>query len=156
MKSHISCVLGLVALALGAAGCSEQVPLQDGASPAVAVVTLDGQPVEGATVTLTPVGEGRSATGRTDENGRVEMGTSTPGDGVFPGEYQVSVIKKEVDPATLVEDPQAYFEEHNRPPPSPKETYIVPQKYSQARTSGLTTVITQGGENTITLELSGT
>ena len=154
MKNRIACTLGLLALALAPVGCSHDGGLQEGAVAAVAIVTLDGVPIEGATVTFAPVNGGRSATGRTAETGQVAMGTSAPGDGVFPGEYQVSVIKKEVDPSTVIEDPQAYFDEHQRPPPSPKETYVVPKKYSQAKTSGLAVTITEEGDNNILLELS--
>ncbi|MEX0612830.1 MAG: carboxypeptidase-like regulatory domain-containing protein [Pirellulales bacterium] len=80
-----------------------------------AQITLDGQPLEGATVTLIGTGETKSrpATGISDDEGNVQFTTFEPGDGVLPGEYKVLVSKM---PKTVEEefanvdlnDPEAY------------------------------------------------
>jgi prepilin-type processing-associated H-X9-DG protein len=67
------------------------------ARPGVSVsghVTLDGQPVEGATVVFTPTEQGgRVAKGATDATGRFALKSSETGDGAKPGTYRVSVSK---------------------------------------------------------------
>jgi hypothetical protein len=61
------------------------------------VVTFDGQPLEGATVIFVPSGEVAStAAGPTDAQGRFELTTRSPGDGVMPGDYRVTITKKEI------------------------------------------------------------
>lgn len=56
-------------------------------------VTLDGEPVAGATVTLVPVGGGRPVSGVTDEGGRLTFSTYGSRDGVPPGHYTAVVSK---------------------------------------------------------------
>jgi len=78
-------------------------------------VTLDGQPLEGAAVTLVGVGDtkNRPATGISDAEGNVRFTTFEPGDGVLPGEYKVLVSKmpKSVDEEFAnvdLNDPESY------------------------------------------------
>src|SRR5687767_5188166 len=84
-------LVGLTVLLGATAGC-------DGRRTPVAVsgtVTLDGKPVEGATVTFHLVGddtEGRPATGQTDKTGTFRLTTGGE-DGARPGEYKVVVVK---------------------------------------------------------------
>lgn len=61
------------------------------------VVTLDGEPLAGATVSFMPVGEGRPASGRTDADGRFRLTTSRTDDGALPGEYKVVVVVEEAN-----------------------------------------------------------
>jgi hypothetical protein len=58
-------------------------------------VTMDGQPLSGATVVFNPEGGGggQIATGLTDGGGKFTMGTIKKGDGVRPGKYRVTVTK---------------------------------------------------------------
>ena len=71
--------------------------------------TLDGQPIEGATITLVRTessdGQGRSASGSTDANGIASFTTYAPGDGVPPGKYKVCVIKTSTRAATVTGPP---------------------------------------------------
>jgi hypothetical protein len=66
-------------------------------------VTLDGKPVEGASVTLVSSGEtkNRTAAGITDADGNVKFTTFEPDDGVLPGEYKVLISKA---PKSLAEE----------------------------------------------------
>ena len=58
------------------------------------VVTLDGEPLQAATVTFAdPRGKGRPAGGFTDENGQFLLTSFRPQDGVPPGDYRVTVTK---------------------------------------------------------------
>lgn len=82
-------------------------------------VALDGKPVEGAAVVFTPE-EGRMATGTTDASGRFQLSTFQLGDGALPGTHRVTVAKTSVDPA----DPE-------------KVVFLVPKKYGNPATSGL-------------------
>jgi hypothetical protein len=60
------------------------------------LVTLDGKPVDGATVTFHPGAEkGRAATGLTDGEGVFQLQTFAEADGALPGEYKVTVMKTE-------------------------------------------------------------
>jgi len=83
---------GLVLLVFTAAGCGgKYTPV-----PVSGVVTLDGKPVEGATVYFYPVGderEGRPATGNTDKNGEYHLSTMKPRDGALRREYKIVVHK---------------------------------------------------------------
>lgn len=66
-------------------------------------VTLNGQPLEGAAVTLIGDGEtkNRPATGISDAQGEVRFTTFEPGDGALPGTYKVLVSKA---PKNLAEE----------------------------------------------------
>lgn len=125
----------------------------EGAAETTVIVNLDGEPVEGATVTFTPQSGGRSAVGRTDATGTAKMGTSDTGDGVLPGVYAVAVLKSEVDPSSVVSDPQAYYDKHHRAPPPPKQTYLIPEKFSKPKLSGLSATVELGKANEVYFEL---
>jgi hypothetical protein len=66
--------------------------------PFPAKFTMDGKPLDRATVTLVPVGSdgGRPASGMTAADGTVVMTTYQIGDGVRPGKYKVCVAKTPV------------------------------------------------------------
>ena len=53
-------------------------------------VTLDGNPLPNALVTFFPVGEGSSATGKTDDMGTYKL-IGVLGEGLKPGSYKVAV-----------------------------------------------------------------
>lgn len=144
---------GLLILLLGAtSGCGDGTPTVK-TEHVRGVVTLDGSPVEGATVTFTPVvgGSGSAANGYTDAKGEYELTLLSPGAGMkavmgggtLPGEYQVSVIKSV---AGEVADPTRGQSQ------APKLTYVVPKKYNNVRTSGLTATV-EVGSNDVPLEL---
>jgi hypothetical protein len=75
-----------VALLLAGSGCGSKLVKVKG------VLTLEGQPVEGAVVTFaSPDGRGRPATGQTDAEGRFTLTTLEEGDGALPGDYRVLI-----------------------------------------------------------------
>lgn len=106
-------------LLVAAAGC--------GGSGLVSVsgsVKLDGQPLDGATVTFHPVKGGAVATATTDSAGRFTVATGAQ-KGLAPGEYEVAIQK--TGPA-----PAGTGLEREVPPP-----VITPLKYANPKTSGL-------------------
>src|SRR6185436_12065008 len=87
---------GFVAL-VTVIGCSEAKPFDT--VKVTGLVTLDSQPVDGATVVFQPAtGAGKAATGMTDKDGKFNLTTSTAGDGAMPGTYKVTVTKVEGGP----------------------------------------------------------
>lgn len=146
--THI-CMLAAVSFVVG---CGEGASLT-GTTAATGTVTYKGQPVEGATVIFSPTVEGRAASGRTDAEGAFELTTLSASDGVMPGTYSVAISKTEMEGGLSGEEAQKYFEEHNAPPPAATRKELLPAKYKDAATSGLTANITEGGENNFTFEL---
>ena len=65
--------------------------------PAGGTVTYNGIPVQGASVSFTPVAvkNGRAAIGSTNSDGRFALTTLNHDDGAIPGQYKVTVIKME-------------------------------------------------------------
>ena len=87
--------LGALAMALVALGCGK-----GNLVPVKGVVTLDGQPLEGASVTFVPEENGGfPAGGRTDANGAFHLSTYSDGDGARLGDYRVTVTKAANDPS---------------------------------------------------------
>jgi len=68
---------------------------------------LDGKPFAGATITLMPVeGNGRSASGLSEQDGSFRLTTYRPDDGALPGEYKVTVTYIESDKTMERGDPR--------------------------------------------------
>jgi hypothetical protein len=115
------------------------------------VVLYDEMPLEKAQVTLSPTeknGERRSACGVTDRNGKFSLWTLQPGDGVFPGEYQVAIAKSIVLNPMTEEEKMAYVDQHGVPAEI-KTQKAIPDKYFSATTSGLTISISEKGTKEI-------
>jgi hypothetical protein len=116
-------------------------------------VTLDGQPVAGASVSLSPDGPGRAACGKTDAQGMFTLATTTSIEGVVPGKYRVSVVKQRTEGAMTEAEAQAYYEKTGQPPPPPKVTDELPEKYKAPATSELQVTVTAEGPNDFKFEL---
>jgi hypothetical protein len=134
--------------------------------PVTGVVTLDGDPVEGALVSFSPEGgSGQSAVGTTDASGRYQLTTFRQGDGAVEGTYTLTVAKWDgVAPIPAqTEAPaeqrdysdgdygDAYTPPDAAPPPPPKN--LLPEKYNSPRTSELNYTVTRG-ENTYDIPLT--
>lgn len=85
-------------------------------------ITMDGEPLVDATVIFTPVGGGRPAAARTDEQGHYVLNFSGGRKGAQPGDYIVRV--------TTAQDP--YEDEEGNPVPARRET--IPMEYNQEST----------------------
>lgn len=86
------CTMVVVA-ALLAVGCQPAGPSHPPTFGVTGTVTLDGTPVEGATVTFVPGQTGDPAVGTTDASGKYSLKSFGSEDGATPGEYQVTVTK---------------------------------------------------------------
>lgn len=82
--------LSLLVLAGFSLGCGSGYNLH----PVTGKVTLDGEPLPGATVTFKPLAEGKPATGMADANGVYTITDMRPdaGPGAEPGEYRVGIL----------------------------------------------------------------
>jgi len=152
MKSAINYIPMIVLFGLPLlVGCpAEQTGTTLGAT-LTGTVTLDGSPVEGAIVTLKPKSKGSSgAFGKTDAEGNFAVNSSPTVGGVNPGDYMVTVKKIEFPQSAAVSEDDPNYT--GAAGPEPKPIYIVPEKYSDTKTSDLSTTVTSG-ENTLTLDL---
>src|SRR5262245_6481550 len=91
MSGMRCCGLVLVIGALSLAGCDAGPKFL----PVTGVVTLDGKPVEGATVAFAPIPAGIASVGVTDSAGRFTLQSQTDKAGAVAGKYNVTVIKVE-------------------------------------------------------------
>lgn len=134
-------------------GCSSPAGVE-GLVPVTGKVTYQGKPVEGATASFSPEAEGRSASAITEEDGTFELTTQEAGDGALPGAYKVGISKtEEINPMSS-EERQKYFHEHmGRMPPSEYRD-LLPEKYKNLNTSGLTAQVKASGENDFTFDLA--
>ena len=116
MTRHLRwCLVGAMAIAL-AAGCSGvKRPTLVRVS---GTVTVNGKPVEGATVVFTPMeGGARNAEGITDASGVYQLTTFEPNDGVILGKHAVTIRKgaAPAGPAMSAENPDAAYGEVRQP-----------------------------------------
>ena len=102
-----------------------------------AVVTLNGEPLVGAEVTLISLqrdARAKSAFGTTDEEGQVTFKTGDI-DGVFSGSY-IAVVSQRVEERTLTNNEiRAFAEVGIRYRPSVIE--LIPERYTRSETSNL-------------------
>lgn len=124
-------MLLLVAACVGCGG---------GLVPAEGVVLLDGQPLAGATVTFMPQAEGRPASAVTGADGRFKAALPDGKGGLAPGEYRVVVML--VKQAVLAAGGEAA--ETASGGGGPPVEYIVPQRFGNPETSGLTASLSRG------------
>jgi hypothetical protein len=167
MMSYVKLSLALLAVACVAmAGCSGGSDV--GTVPVSGTVTVDGNPIEGATVSFVPQGEeGRSASGLTDAEGKFSLTTVQSGDGAVPGQYKVAISKitgsagststaagggtpsqEEMQKAMEASMKQAMS---SRPPEVKEE---IPPKYTNPDTSGLDREVVSSGDNNFAFELT--
>lgn len=155
-RSCFSFPLALLVATMMMVGCGEGTQDDRPARAKVTgTVTHNGSPVEGATVSLQPAsGSGQGAIGKTDASGKFTLTTYTPGDGALPGEYKISVSKVEV--TSMVSEEEALkLQEQGRPIPPAQTKQLLPQKYGNTETSGLTTTVEADQENQLDIALEG-
>lgn len=127
-----------VALMLASVGCgppANEFPT----APARGIVTYDGAPVPMGTVMLTPTGNGPPATGNIAEDGTFVLKTYGEDDGAVLGDHGVTITALDIGDGSPEDINSA-----------PKE--LVPPKYGNANTSGLSATIVEG-ENTLEFRL---
>lgn len=148
--------VGLVVL-VGLAGCSPD-SRRDGPEMVkiTGLVTLDGQPLEGAHICFSPDVSGPAAFAVSDKRGRYELRTYEPGDGIIPGTYDITVSKEVVEPGMEFDSQvamEAYLKESGERPSATKIVNVVPEKYASKKTSGLKAEINAASARSFDLEL---
>lgn len=109
------------------------------------VVTLDGKPVPKATISFLPSGEkGSPSYGRTDLQGKYELGYSLDKKGALIGNYNVEIAVARLSAAEKAEL-KASGEE------VPDDSITLPQKYNKA---GSLTAEVKSGANEINFALT--
>jgi len=145
LRVPVSLALGTLLLAVG--GCSGK---QDADRPATyavtGTVTQNGKPIEGAMVKFELTNGSRSAVGKTDANGVYTLTTFDPNAGALAGSYRVSILKYETPPPPPATSPAEYVPPEMQPKPIPPKN-LLPAKYADGKTSGLTATVTESGEN---------
>jgi hypothetical protein len=117
--------------------------------PASGVVTYQGKPVAGATVTFFPENQQLpSASAKTNANGKYVLQTFEADDGVVAGPHKVSIMKWEIEAFQVNEDEgDANF----KPAPPPKA--LVPANYANPGTSKLQATVEESRSNTFDFDL---
>lgn len=166
MHFSIKCSLGIcAAVLLAMTGCGQSGSVAT--VPVTGTVTQGGDPVEGAAVTYSPQGEGHAAAGVTDASGRFVLTTETKNDGAAPGSYQVGITKyertiKEIAPGETDMDAiyaaaEAAGEDisgsGSRKAQDKGPKNLLPEKYKNPTSSGLTAQVTEDGENDHSFDL---
>jgi hypothetical protein len=145
MPPRIRYALLVLLLLLAASGCGRRMVKLEGK------VTLDGQPLEGATVTFNPQGgSGESASGLTGSDGVFYLTTRTSGDGVAAGSYKVTITKSAVsdvpggdqpnptDPKSMIKAMKEYSDKHKpKEGEKKKPNQAVPAEYTNAEKTPL-------------------
>lgn len=151
-------VLGAVALV----GCSSD----DGADDlpetvsAEGVLTLDGKPLEGASIVLSPSDPaGYAASTISGTNGKFRLQSFPMKDGAVPGNYQIAVTKSVESGGAGAWKPEDFGEDAahaaESPPPSSLKN-VLPAQYADPQTSGLSLTIPPEGLSDYEIELKST
>jgi hypothetical protein len=136
-------------------GC-EQAADRPATYPVTGQVTLNGEPVDGATVTFVPSGEGQAASAVTDASGNYALSTFGADDGAVPGQYNVKIVKYPgSEPAAAGAGgeytDEMYQEGYGGAADTGEEAAepenLLPEKYADASTSGLTATVQEGDNN---------
>lgn len=127
-------------------------------APVSGVVTLEGKPIDGATIVFTPKKEGTMSMALSDPDGKFVMKSGSGRKGAAVGDHDVTVILSvATEPATqATEDslapPLASEMGTDAPKSKPSRVgYIVPERYSKP--GALSVTVPSGGLNNYQLEL---
>ena len=111
--------------------------------PVTGLVSSQGRPVADADVTFLNDAAQTTGTARTDSDGRFEVTTFRDRDGAVPGTQLVAIRRVDVINKTPA-DVDVSAGGVGLPP---EVHWVVPQKYSDPRKSGLTANVTDAGTN---------
>ena len=116
---------------------------------ATGTVRYQGQPVADADVTFNNQAAGQTGTAKTDSAGRFSLSTFGKDDGVVPGEQKVAIRRVDVIDNT---PPGVDVSAGGQSVP-PTIRWLVPEKYSNAATSGLSVEVKDGEVNDFPFDL---
>ena len=136
-------------------GCSKAQGLK-GLVKVKGTITLDGSPLEGASIVFVPTtmsDEVRSASGTSDASGNFEMTTLNKGDGAMPGDYRITVVKREAagNAPTAEEMQEAALRGVSL---NIQYESVIPARYGVSSSSGLSTTVVAGQKDPVKIELT--
>ncbi len=160
MHARLKLSAGLLAVVMSACGDGSSGPEL---APVTGVVTLDGKPVDGATVVFSPKGEAPMSMAITGMDGKFELKTGSGRPGAAVGDHGVGVIlslttggspppTSDDGLAPLLPSEAAGGQAVAKHVP-PRTVWMVPEKYSKPESSGLTATVPSGGLADYKLEL---
>jgi len=130
-------------------------------APVSGIVLLDGQPVEGAMVVFVPTqSPGYGAYAMTDSSGRFQLKSSEEVSGAVPGNYLVQVTKLVTSTGGaqfIVKEDVEHAQAAGGGSVSPEASVtknVLPEKYSNAKTSGVEVTVPTGGLDNVEIKLS--
>lgn len=157
MEGRLLLVLVLATLAGISSGCGDSQPAPPPTIPVTGTVTLDGSPLEGASVVFSD-GVGITALGETDAAGRFALKTrfnsGQEAEGAPPRKYRVT-IKKLIPPKGMSEDEYVAMRERYRDKVEkgekttaadrvPPKIQLIPRKYSSPMETVLEVTVKPG------------
>lgn len=113
----MSRLLAVAVALLATTGCGDGRPRR---VPVAGKVLIDGKPLTQGAIRVLP-GNARQASSPIGPDGSFKLTTFTPGDGCVPGTHRVEIIASEIKGSNRV--------------------WLVPVKYGDARTSGLSLTV---------------
>ena len=122
-------------------------------------IIFNGQPLEGASISLTPVNTGsqaRSAGALSEQGGVFKISTLDPNDGIYPGEYQVTVRKSILLGPEPTEAQIREASDTGVSLPERKSQSQIPLQYADVSKSDLKITIPEKGDKNIVINLEGT
>ena len=141
MSKHRQCLrAGAVVSALMLSGCG-QPDHGFNLAQVSGTITYNGEPLDDALVAFDPEGGGRIASGRTDAEGHYKLTTVDEYDGAIVGRHGVRVVKRVAAKAPHLPQPDAYAP-------------LIPEKYFNVSTSGLTAEVVDGESNVFNFTLA--
>ena len=145
------CLTLILMAGCGAGAVDKSVSKRPKTFPSSGSVKLNGQPVTGATVVFAPDPGGTpasvAASALTDSIGNFSLQAYPPLQGAVPGKYKISITKMEPAPPA----PTGANAHDAPPPPAPKS--LIPEKFTDPSTSGLTAEIPEGGKADLHFDL---
>ena len=128
--------IAMFALLLGqTTGCTNNNPL--GAIRIKGKVTYNGEPLGQGEVLYNPVNSsGRRAKGKIQSDGTFQLTTLETNDGAIPGEYQISILAYAPHPGEPTRTVES--EQRDQIKQRIKRGHIIPERYTDPETSGLT------------------
>ena len=122
-------------------------------------VTLDGTPVERASISFYPLDGQKPANATTDANGAFEVTSFNAGDGAMLGSFGVTiekfpVVEIETTPGGIPYDESMNTDEGPSADSEKDPVNELPEKYSDHEKSGLSATVTADGENVFKFELT--
>jgi hypothetical protein len=135
-------------------GCGGDGPAPPKLYGVTGAVSYKGQPVPGAKVMFLGDGKSPPAVGVTDDAGKFSL-SSLAGTGAVAGKHTVVIVKNtDAEPANVMMSMEEAALAAQNPPEPPKETSLIPAKYTNAATSGLEFEVQTSGDNEFKIDLT--